>query len=500
MESSRKRNWPRIAIILIGCLIAAESVLLYLKWPFTSERMANSLAGSTGSRVRFNRFRQTFLPHPGCNMEEVTFERGTQTLARVRELKVVGSWAALFALQHYISVLDLERAEVRLPSQVPAPEPPPGAKQSQTTIGELRANGAVLQIEREAQESGPLTLTFPKLHLRNVSKENAIGFDIDVGIPQPNGRLLASGSIGPWQGRQTKTKGSFRIRDAKLGGFENLDGAVSAEGEFKGLLEKIQVTGHTDTPDFRVKRHRIHLQTDYSATVNASNGNVSLDSIVARFLRTVLQAKGGFDTKQGGSGKTVWADFSSDRARIEDLMRLVTMGDQPAMNGPITLQAHAELPPGEGKFLRKLRLDGDFTITNANFTKARTQAKVSEMSARSRGRDVGEDEPTPERALSDLKGHVVLRDGTATLSRVSFALPGAIAHGGGTYDLISKKVNLSGQVAMDATVSEASSGLKSVLLKPFNAIFKRKNAGAVLPVSVTGYYPRPKFQVSLGRK
>ena len=46
-----------------------------------------------------------------------------------------------------------------------------------------------------------------------------------------------------------------------------------------------------------------------------------------------------------------------------------------------------------------------------------------------------------------MKGHVVLRDGSATLSRVIFSVPGATAHGGGTYDVISKKVNLTGQVA-----------------------------------------------------
>jgi hypothetical protein len=53
---------------------------------------------------------------------------------------------------------------------------------------------------------------------------------------------------------------------------------------------------------------------------------------------------------------------------------------------------------------------------------------------------------------------------------------------------------------MEATVSEASSGLKSFLLKPFNAIFKKKNAGAVLPVYVTGYYPHPKIEVQLRKQ
>ena len=79
-------------------------------------------------------------------------------------------------------------------------------------------------------------------------------------------------------------------------------------------------------------------------------------------------------------------------------------------------------------------------------------------------------------------------------------MPGATAKGGGTYGLLDKKVDLTGRVAMQATVSQASTGIKSVLLKPLNVFFKPKPAGAVLPVSVTGYYPHPKFRVSLTSK
>lgn len=93
--------------------------------------------------------------------------------------------------------------------------------------------------------------------------------------------------------------------------------------------------------------------------------------------------------------------------------------------------------------------------------------------------------------------------GVAHLHDCRFAVPGAVATGGGTYDVITKQVNLSGTVEMKATVSEASSGLKAILLKPFNAAFRNRhdNAGAELPVHVTGRYPNPQFHVNLvGKK
>lgn len=50
---------------------------------------------------------------------------------------------------------------------------------------------------------------------------------------------------------------------------------------------------------------------------------------------------------------------------------------------------------------------------------------------------------------------------------------------------------------MQAEASEAAGGFKGILLKPFNALFRQQNRpGAVMPVSVRGRYPRPRFSVS----
>jgi hypothetical protein len=52
---------------------------------------------------------------------------------------------------------------------------------------------------------------------------------------------------------------------------------------------------------------------------------------------------------------------------------------------------------------------------------------------------------------------------------------------------------------MEASVSEAAGGVKSILLKPFNFLFrkKRSNAGAILPVRVTGTFGHTRFQVNM---
>jgi hypothetical protein len=62
----------------------------------------------------------------------------------------------------------------------------------------------------------------------------------------------------------------------------------------------------------------------------------------------------------------------------------------------------------------------------------------------------------------------------------------------GTYDLESRKVDLHGMLKSDAELSKMTSGVKSVLLKPFDALSKKKHAGAVVPVHLIGTYDDPQ--------
>jgi hypothetical protein len=102
-------------------------------------------------------------------------------------------------------------------------------------------------------------------------------------------------------------------------------------------------------------------------------------------------------------------------------------------------------------------------------------------------------------ATDDLKGHVQLRDGIATLSRALFAVPGAIARASGIYNVTIQMIDLRGKLAMNATLAKAAGGLKSVLLIPLDPFFKKSDAGAVLPVRISGTYSHPIFKVSLTR-
>jgi hypothetical protein len=310
---------------------------------------------------------------------------------------------------------------------------------------------------------------------------------------------LMSGHIG-----RTPVSGSFELRGASLGQYRGLAGILNGNGRFSGALESIAIHGAASVSQFAVNdnSHPVELQSEYRTTVNGLSGDVLLESVEADFLQTHLDVSGTIQSRTGERGKTVSLDFTGEEARIEDLLRLFTTADRPARAGPMGLRAHVELPPGSEKFLRRLQLNGDFGIEDARWTRSRTQTKINELSVRARGEkdqlgDKGQP-PLPP-VVSDLKGSVSMRNGLVVLRGLSFRVPGAIATGNGTFDVTTKQVDLQGTVSMAADVSEAASGFKSILLKPFNRFFRRnkKQKGATLPVSVTGQYPRPRYRIRL---
>jgi hypothetical protein len=63
----------------------------------------------------------------------------------------------------------------------------------------------------------------------------------------------------------------------------------------------------------------------------------------------------------------------------------------------------------------------------------------------------------------------------------------------GTYNLLNQQIVLHGTLKTEAHLSQDTSGIKSVLLKPFDPLFKGKKAGAEIPVKIAGTYQNPQF-------
>ena len=78
-------------------------------------------------------------------------------------------------------------------------------------------------------------------------------------------------------------------------------------------------------------------------------------------------------------------------------------------------------------------------------------------------------------------------------------MPGAKIALDGAYDLGTGGLDFHGTLRMQATLSQAVGGFKSIFIKPFDAIFRKDGAGAVIPIKIMGTRQAPVFRVELGK-
>ena len=525
--SYRSPRGHRVFWIIAACVICAllvGGILLATHWPFTRQSFTQRLEQDAQGHVAMASFRETYFPHPGCVAEGVTIERDPSSpRLTIRRLTVDGSYIGLLA--HYIPKIVAEGAVLNVPQGALGElfaDRAPGQHPSNTKIGELNADGA--QIVVQTPEGGsPLNFQFNKLLLNSVSSDSAIRFNAALAFPLPHGDVTTQGSIGPFrrgQAGQTPLNGSYTVTNQKVGELTGVGGVLSSKGNFQGQLQAIDVKGSTDTPDFQldVSMNPVHLRTEFHVVVNGTNGNIELAPVQSTFAKTKIVSNGSInESSKDRHPNGVAVDMVCSSGRVEDLVLLFIKDSKSPMVGAVNFRAHAALPFRDGKFLDKVKLEGDFGIANASYTSANTQKQVDLMSAKARGQaDKLEDDQDHdnskgtntvdqdlERVVSDLKGHVALAKGVATFSDLTFHVPGAGARVHGTYDLRTKAINLQGVVHMETQVSHATTGPKSFLLKMIQPLTKHNHRqspngshGSVVSVHMTGTYGQPQFAVA----
>ncbi len=515
--SSQHTRKIAIRAALAGAGIFLVAILILVRnWPFTRTSVTKELEAASQSKVQFADFHASYFPRPGCVLGKVIFRHnpvaGSPPLMTVELLKIEGSFSGLFTKQ--VKRVRAEGLRILVPPRGTGEEFQT-PKRSPFVIDELAADGAILQIGSKNPDHPPLNFSFHTFSLENVGGRGAATFHAMFSNPQPPGDITASGKFGPWNEDdigKTALSGEYSFQHADLGVFHGIAGLLSSSGKFSGVLSHIEAEGLTDTPAFLVtsSSHPVHLETRFRAVVNGENGDTFLQNVDVTFLKTAIWSKGSVVHQSGQPGKTASIEFAARAGRIQDLLLLFTKSNRAPMSGVVDFHADVTLPPGKEEFLRKVELQGDFGVNAGSFTKSDTQEAVNHLSLGALGEkdrkdknqfgssESGGGEDNRNTVLSDLKGHVVLKDGMARLSNLSFSVPGALASMQGTYNLITEKVDLRGTLKTESEPSDSTSGMKAVMLKVLEPFFRKKKIGYELPVKITGTYGNPSFGLDVG--
>jgi AsmA-like C-terminal region len=508
--SVRRSRWLKPAALCgLGLGLAAVLLFFFLLafyWPFRRDEVTKQFADESDSKVTAGSFHTTYFPHPGCVLEQVRFEHnpapGSPPLITVKRITIRGTFTGIFA--RHVELIQVEGMHILIPplGSEPFKTPP----RSAVVIDDLVADGAVLEVASGDAAAPPLRFSFRGFNISDVGSNVPAVFKATLSNPLPPGEITTTGKFGPWnvdEVGKTVVSGDYRFEHADLGAFPGMSGMLASSGKYSGALEHIEVEGSTDVPLFAVTRssHHAQLRSQFHAVVNAENGDVSLQNVNANFRQTTISSHGSVAGETGKPGKTAAFTMASKDGRIQDLLLLWTKSPQASMSGIVTFQAKISVPPGETPFLKKVGLQGDFGIDAGSFTKPDTQQGVNSLSQGALGdknHKAENDGDAPQNVLSDLKGHVLIRDGIATFSDLSFGVPGASAEMRGTYNLISTKIDLHGTLKTQEEVSKTTHGIKSVMLKVLDPFFKNKPAGYLAPVKITGTYDHPSFGLDIG--
>jgi hypothetical protein len=380
--------------------------------------------------------------------------------------------------------------------------------------GSLLADGGIVIDRTDTIDARLLILPFerqktPKvwaihnLHMRDLGSPHPWPFKATLTNGVPPGEIEVNGTFGPWRRNEpgdTPLEGVFDFAKADLSVFNGIAGTLSSQGYFGGTLAQLDAAGETNTPDFTIAvgGHPFPLYVQYQARIDGMNGDTRLKVIDAWFLSSYLHATGAvLDSPKGEPGRTVTLNVAMDKSRIEDVMKMVVKTPSPPMVGALKLNTKFLLPPGKNDVIDRLKLDGQFWISQARFTNYDVQGKIEELSKRGSGKTA---EVAKARVSSDFQGRFKLGAGVLALPEVSFGVPGARVELAGSYGMKRETLDFKGQLLLDAKISQTVTGWRSLLLKAVDPLFKRKDGrGSSIPIRIGGSRNAPDFGLDVRR-
>jgi hypothetical protein len=392
---------------------------------------------------------------------------------------------------------DANAAEAAKPDTTPEEKRQDPLKAGGVVLDRVDTNDARLIIIPGKPGKAPKIWAIHHLRMRQLGALESWPFEATLTNGVPPGEIQTKGRFGPWdriEPGDTPLDGSFNFEKADLSVFKGISGMLASHGYFGGTLSQLEANGESDTPDFTITvgGHPFPLHVKYTALIDGTNGDTRLKNVDAWFLSSFVHAVGAvLDGPKGEHGRTVSLDVVMDKSRIEDIMKMAVKSATPPMTGAMQLTTKFLLPPGQADVAERLQLDGQFSIAEARFTNYDVQGKIEELSKRASARTA---QPTRDHVVSNFQGRFKLANGRLDLRSLTFSVPGAAVQLVGGYGLTTETLDFTGKVLLDAKISETVTGVKSVLLKAVDPLFKQKDGtGSAIPIRIGGTRNAPDF-------
>jgi hypothetical protein len=421
----------------------------------------------------------------------------------IRRFTIEARFIGFFRYPKRIRKLRLEGLQIHIPPMQDRPHSSQDANSQNVPfiLEEIVADGTTLETLPSDPKKDPLIFDIRQLTLHTVAKSRPMTFHAELNNAKPPGFIHSDGDFGPWNQDEpgdTPVTGKYTFSDADLSVFKGISGTLSSSGDYHGQLDRIETHGTTDVPDFSLTLadHPMHLRTEFHATVDGTNGNTDLHPVRAVLDDSEFFVSGSIERNALEEHKEINLEAHTSGTDLEDFLRLAVKSPKPPMIGKIGFNTKVKIPPGENPVVERLQLNGTFTLNGVRFTSPDVQQKIASLSHHAQG----EPKDTNTRDVAaQFAGRFGLRHAILSLPNLQFDVPGAHVNLNGQYALRSGDIDFQGTARLDATVSQMTTGIKHVLLRPLDPLFKRDGAGTVLPIKISGTRGSPSFKLDIGR-
>lgn len=514
----RKRGfWGWLCISLLLAVIALATigeVMLHRAMPILKGRVIETLSTRFDSRVEMDDFNVSLLKGfevsgGGLRIYPVDqAEAGAKNpLISLAHFSFHADVMGLFVKPMRVGTVHVSGMTISIPpKQVrqAAAQPKKHVGKIKIVVEEIVCDDSKLIIETNKPDKDPREFDLSHIVMDNVGPNDPWKYDATLTNAIPKGDIHATGTFGPWvnesPGDSTVT-GHYTFEHADLNTIKGIGGTLSSVGDFSGQLNRIVADGTTQTPDFSLDtaNHPMPLETKYHAIIDGTSGDTYLEPVQAKLGGSEFSCKGAVVNIKG-KGHEINLDIDVPSGRIQDFLLLAVKTRPAIMTGRLSMKAKLAIHPGKESVTKKMGLESTFALREIHFSNPEVQDKVDMLSLRASA-DAKDAKPGAPDVNSEMQGQFAMKDGRLSFEKLDYDLPGASVKLAGEYTLDGERFEFAGDVKTKAKVSQmVASRWKSMLLKPVDPFFKKQDAGAVIPVKISGTKTAPKFGLDLKHK
>ncbi len=487
----------------------AAAVVLRRAEPILKARIIETLGARFNGRVELDGVHVSLLSGLAVSgdrlrlypPEEVVAAGASEPLIALAHFSFHAGLLGLFVEPTHVRLVQIDGLEIHIPPREMWRQAPEKTRKShgkiKILVDQIVCEHSQLVIGTSKPDKDPKIFELKHIELHAVGPSAPWQYQAVLTNAIPRGEIHAAGRFGPWQADNpgdSFVSGHYTFDHADLNTIRGLGGMLSSVGDFKGQLDRIEVDGTTETPDFSLDtaNHPVPLHTRFHAVVDGISGDTLLEPVNAKLRNSSFTTSGSvINTK--GRGHTIQLDVDVPAGQIQDFLELVVKTEPPVMSGTIGTKARLRIRPGKERVAEKLSLRGDFTLQGIHFSNPEVQDKVDGMSLRARG-EPEKARPGAADVNSRMRGTFSLQEGVIQFSNLAYVLPGAQVNLDGIYSLDGQQFDFHGKVHTKVPLSQlVDSPWLSILLKVASPFFKGKNGGAEIPVHISGTKSAPKF-------